>query len=303
MEMRNNGSNRGIALRGFGVLLGAFLASIMLLCAVGCSPQSSGPIYLLESQTEYEDDGSLFRSTSFEYDEYGNVVSHKQVVPDPQVDGWYWVYVGIRNNLELDDRNVAVSWLFENSGSTTVDDLAKAQSYSLEFDENSAHSRSLNVTYGNGSEVTAISTDYLTASFSGGKLASYESNSWSAEFAYENMSEAETVTVNSLPLSFASKYIDHEETVMVIPGDLSEKGTMTATSFFTELGAAGGDGSQTSAYEVTFDENGCPVYLEHDSGAKIELTWTKIDNPNPLAKTDSRRIVATSITPSLLPTQ
>lgn len=303
MEMRNYCSNRGIAFRVSGVLLSVFLASTVIMCAVGCSPQSSGPVYLLESQIEYKDDGSLFRSESFEYDEYGNVVSHKQVVPDPQIDGWYWVYVGIRNNMELDDRNVAVSWLFENSGSKSVDDLAKAQSYSLEFDEDSASSRSLNVTYRNGSEVAAISTDYLTASFSDGKLASYESNGWSTEFAYENMSEGETVTANYLPLSSVRKYLDHEETVMVTPSDPSEKGTITDTTFYTELGAVSGDDIQTNTFEVTFDENGCPTYFESESGAKKELTWTKIDNPNPLATIDSKRIVATSIIPLLLPTQ
>ena len=302
MEMKNNGLSRGVEFRVLGVLLSVFLASTVLLCAVGCSPQSSGPVYLLESQIEYKDDGSLFRSTSFEYDEYGNVVSHKQVVPDAQVDGWYWVYVGIRNNIKLDDHNTATSWSF-SSDSHSADDLAKAQSHSPDFDENYASSHSLKVTYGGGGEVTDIATDYLTAHFSDGMLVSLESSTWSSDYTYEDTSEGETITVNSRPLSVASRYLDHEETTMITPTDSSEKGNMTTTSFFTEYGTAGGNASEASTYEITFDENGCPVCIEDESGAKKELTWKKIDNPNPLAKMDNKRIVATSITPSLLPTQ
>lgn len=294
--------NRHGVLFRLGVLLCAIVVSGGMLCSAGCSSQSSEPVYLLESQTEYNADGSLFRSESFEYDDYGNVMKHKVVSPDPSWEGRYWMNAGFRNNLGLDDRNVAISWLF-GSDNDSADDLAKAQSYDPDFNESYAVPKELNITYGGDGQVTDIASDYLTAHFSEGEIDSYESNTWRVNFAYEDTSEGKTVTVDNRPLSAISRYLDHEETIVFIPNDPSEMGGMTGTSYFTELGGSGGDDAETISYEISFDENGCPVYFKSETGERKEMTWARIKNPNPLAKMDNKRIVSFGITSSLLPVQ
>lgn len=297
-----------------GVVIALVLAGAIGAMALAASLASSESVYLPASDILYDTQGNPEEINFYSYDQFGNLVLAERLT---NFNGVWEASATAVVGRQLDDRNVQTHYksaysqweLQEAELSMPLEDyfndfdsFVDEKIYESPIPEGGSGSGlgeyRMDVSYDSKGAVQNATVSHVDSSerdielaFQDERIASMIYELGTISYTYSSDENGDLMSSKLVVSDDFQSRLQIESYVQEVyrPSNSDEKGSVTTAITYIQNEFVPTDaGASSSKATVSFDENGCHALIEFEDGSYQQLTWAKIDVPNPLAASLNR---------------